>query len=141
MSYDPLSDDTKLKDAIISVFQKLRDEFGSGVTLEQVTDAFNTTYGLNYTKLQVAKYLAENLQSKRQGVSSTTTQAGVLSDNAAQVSAEANEKGDTTSHARAAVAHSDASRAHKAAHRYHDRAESWHMQKAEGMDPEPLEAD
>jgi hypothetical protein len=143
MSYNPLSDDHKIRDAIVSVFQKLRDELGAGVTLQMVTQKFNDTFGLNYSQAEVGKYLSSELKSRRQqGVSSTTTNAGIASDNAAAASAEANETGsDTTKHATAAVLHEDASRAHKAAARFHDRSAEWHNARAEGANPEPLEAD
>lgn len=140
-SYNPLSDDHKLKDAIVAVFEKLRDELGSGVTLVEVTDKFNEVYGLDFSEADVAPYLSQNLQLKRQGVSSTSTAAGVASDDAASASADASERGGTSAHIGASIAHDDAAVCHDKAAAYHRRASAWHQKKASGETLPELEAD
>jgi hypothetical protein len=140
-TYNPATDPNKLRDAIVAVFQKLRDELGNGVTLAEVTEKFNEVYGLDFTESDVAPYLSQNLQSRRQGVSSTSTAAGVASDNAASASADAAERGGMSAHISASLKHDDAAAAHDAASVYHRRASAWHQKKASGETLPELEAD
>jgi len=125
-------------------------------TLADVKREMFTVHGLELTESDIAECLNQTtadpdrggpgrsspvFSRHAQGQSALSATAHECSAAAAQASADAAERGDRTSHAKAAVTHADASRAHKAASRYHDRSENWHMQKAEGMNPEPIEAD
>jgi len=48
-TYDPALDREKIRQAIETVHQTLRDRLGGGVTLQQVVDKFNEVYGLGWT--------------------------------------------------------------------------------------------
>lgn len=141
MSYDPLNTDEKLRSAIVTIHAQLKDRLGPGVTLAAVVEKFNAVYGLDFTEADVAPYLSQNLQSRRQGVSSTSTAAAVASDNAAQDSASASESGTVESHSKASVSHDDAAAAHDAAASYHRKASAWHQKKAVGEALPELDAD
>jgi hypothetical protein len=140
-TYNPATDTEKIRQAIETVHQKLRDELGDGVTLAQVTEKFNEVYGLGWTPEQVAPFLSADAVAARraQGATQKAAKAHTLSDLAAQASADARESGTAQSHFAAAAAHEDASRAHRdEAAAYHDRAAAWHSAKATGSDPADL---
>jgi hypothetical protein len=135
-SYNPATDREKIRQAVETIHQTLRDRLGDGVDLQQVTDEFNRTYGLNWTPKQVAPYLDSELESRRaQGVSSTSTAAGVASDNAAQYSAAARQENSPLAHHTASASHADAAAAHRNAAAYHDKAAAYHSDKAAGRHP------
>jgi hypothetical protein len=141
-AYDPTRDPEKIRVAIETIHQKLRDEIGDGVTLKNVTDKFNETFGLNWSEEQVAPYLDSDLKARRaQGRTDTAAKAHTLSDLAAEASANARANGDAQSHFTAAAAHEDAMRACKAAMDFHSKSAAYHSDKAAGRNPAEMEGE
>lgn len=136
MSYDSLATDQKRRDAVIQIHETLRSRLGASVTLADVCEKFQQTYGMALSEQDCAKYLSQNLQSKRAGISSTTTAAGVASDEAGRATMDTLERGTDSSHHAAASLHNLAAEAHQKATNYHLAKAEWHTATARGESPE-----
>lgn len=132
MSYDPLSDDTKLRNAVRQVHDQLKSEQGPGISLEDVADRLFQIHGFRLDTSEVAKYLSQTLNAKRAGISPTTTAAGVASDDAGRATMDALERGTDSSHHGAASLHNLAAEAHQKAMNYHLKKAEWHTATARG---------
>jgi len=142
-SFNPLEhSDERLRDVVRTTNDMLRDSIGpANVTLQVISDKIFEEHGVRLDTSEIAKYLSQTMNAKRAGVSSTTTAYGTAAADAARASQNAQELETDSSHHAAASLHNLAAEACHKAMTFHLKKAAWHSDKANGLQPEEMEAE